>query len=113
MVQGFYVYESRLLVEQVLSFKGGKVLQELSTSMFQLKEGYLVGLRRPTIKCDIVMFGNMVYFENERYMDTLKGLGVGKGSMQTLHGVEFEVEPQEDRGFEVERLGSCDMVDGS
>ncbi|GJU64577.1 hypothetical protein Tco_1246412 [Tanacetum coccineum] len=59
------------------------------------------------------MFGDMVYFENGWYMDTLRVSGVGTGSTQMLHGVEFEVEPQEDRGFEVEPIRSCDMGDGS
>ncbi|GKD52375.1 hypothetical protein Tco_1281351 [Tanacetum coccineum] len=37
------------------------------------------------------------------------------GSTQTYisYGVEFEVEPQEHRGFEVGHLGSCDRGDGS
>ncbi|GJR55260.1 ribonuclease H-like domain-containing protein [Tanacetum coccineum] len=30
-----------------------------------------------------------------------------------LHGVEFEVKPQEDRGFEVEPIGICDLRDDS
>ncbi|GJX35009.1 hypothetical protein Tco_0246566 [Tanacetum coccineum] len=58
------------------------------------------------------MFWNMVYFENDRYTNTLKGSDVGTRSTQTLHGAEFEVEPYEDRGFEVEPLGSCDLGDG-
>ncbi|GKE95290.1 hypothetical protein Tco_1580145, partial [Tanacetum coccineum] len=44
----------------------------------------------------------MVYFENGQFTDTLKVSGVGTGSTQTYisYGVEFEVEPQEHRGFE-------------
>ncbi|GKA55425.1 zinc knuckle CX2CX4HX4C containing protein [Tanacetum coccineum] len=34
---------------------------------------------------------------------------LGTGSTQMLQGVEFEVEPQEDRGFKVEPLGSGDL----
>ena len=65
------------------------------------------------VKFEIVMFGDMVYFKNDWYTDNLKGSGVGTDSMQALHGFEFEVEAQEDRGFEVEPLRSCDLVDCS
>ncbi|GJV92510.1 hypothetical protein Tco_1540323 [Tanacetum coccineum] len=58
---------------------------------------------------DILLFGEMVYFEIGWYMNTLKGSGVGTGSTQMLQGVEFEVEPQKDHGFKVEPLGSGDL----
>ncbi|PWA64927.1 DNA/RNA helicase, DEAD/DEAH box type, N-terminal [Artemisia annua] len=50
----------------------------------------MLGLRDVT-----VMFGDMIYFENDWYTNTLKGSGVGSGSTQTLHGVKFEMETQE------------------
>ncbi|GKC22435.1 hypothetical protein Tco_1024585 [Tanacetum coccineum] len=64
------------------------------------------------VEFDIVMFGDMVYFANGLYINTLKRHGVGMGSTKTLHKVEFEVAPREDRGFKVEPLVSCDVGDG-
>nr|GEW95108.1 zinc finger, CCHC-type [Tanacetum cinerariifolium] len=46
---------------------------------------------------------NMGFNESEAYKKTFIGSGVGTGSMQVLHGFEFEVEPLGDHTFEVVR----------
>ncbi|GJU25790.1 hypothetical protein Tco_1164411 [Tanacetum coccineum] len=50
----------------------------------------------------VVLYINMGFNESGEYKKTFIGFGVGTGSMQVLHGFEFEVEPLGDHTFEVE-----------
>ncbi|GJW11024.1 putative reverse transcriptase domain-containing protein [Tanacetum coccineum] len=56
---------------------------------------------------------NMGFNESGEYKKTFIDSGVGTGSVQVLQGVEFEVEPQEDRTFKVEPHGNVNHVAGS
>nr|GEW30555.1 zinc finger, CCHC-type [Tanacetum cinerariifolium] len=55
---------------------------------------------------------NMGFNESEKYKKTFIGSGVGTGSMQVLHGFEFEVEPLGDHTFEVEPQENVDQGAG-
>nr|GEX46543.1 G-type lectin S-receptor-like serine/threonine-protein kinase LECRK3 [Tanacetum cinerariifolium] len=50
----------------------------------------------------VVLYKNIGFNESEEYQKTFISSGVGTGSMQVLHGFEFEVEPLGDHTFEVE-----------
>nr|GEY46962.1 zinc finger, CCHC-type [Tanacetum cinerariifolium] len=52
---------------------------------------------------------NMGFNESEEYKKTFIGSVVGTGSMQVLHGFEFEVEPLGDHTFEVEPQENVDQ----
>nr|GFC25346.1 retrovirus-related Pol polyprotein from transposon TNT 1-94 [Tanacetum cinerariifolium] len=55
---------------------------------------------------------NMGFNESEEYKKTFIGSGVSTGSMQVLHGFEFEVEPLGDHTFEVEPQENVDQGAG-
>nr|GEW20534.1 zinc finger, CCHC-type [Tanacetum cinerariifolium] len=57
-------------------------------------------------------FRNMGFNESEEYKKTFIGSGVGTGSIQVLHGFEFEVEPLGDHTFEVEPQENVDQGAG-
>nr|GEX06676.1 putative glucose-6-phosphate 1-epimerase isoform X1 [Tanacetum cinerariifolium] len=58
---------------------------------------------------------NIGFNESEKYKKTFIGSGVGTGSMQVLHGFEFEVEPLGDHKFELardrEQHLACDLFE--
>nr|GEY85792.1 abietadienol/abietadienal oxidase [Tanacetum cinerariifolium] len=55
---------------------------------------------------------NMCFNESEECKKTFIGSSVGTGSMQVLHGFEFEVEPLGDHTFEVEPQENVDQGAG-
>nr|GEW69791.1 leucine-rich receptor-like protein kinase family protein [Tanacetum cinerariifolium] len=55
---------------------------------------------------------NIGFNESGEYKKTFIGSGVGTGSMQVLHGFEFEVEPQGDHTFEVKPQENVDQRAG-
>ncbi|GJY64077.1 hypothetical protein Tco_0465537 [Tanacetum coccineum] len=64
-----------------------------STYLVNRSPSSAIGFKKP-----IDMLGfywNMGFSESGEYKKTFIGSGVGTGSMQVLHGFEFEVEPQE------------------
>ncbi|GJR05502.1 zinc finger, CCHC-type containing protein [Tanacetum coccineum] len=58
--------------------------------------------RLDDVTSKVVLYINMGFNESGEYKKTFIGSGVGTGSMQVLHGFEFEVEPLGDHTFEVE-----------
>nr|GFB13787.1 zinc finger, CCHC-type [Tanacetum cinerariifolium] len=54
----------------------------------------------------------MCFNESGKYKKTFIGSGVGTGSMQVLHGFEFEVKPLGDHTFEVEPHENIDQGAG-
>ncbi|GJS47796.1 hypothetical protein Tco_0597917 [Tanacetum coccineum] len=66
--------------------------------------------RLDDITSKVVLYRNMGFNESGEYKKTFISSGVGKGSIQVLQGVEFEVEPQEDHTFELEPHGNIDHV---
>nr|GEZ21552.1 zinc finger, CCHC-type [Tanacetum cinerariifolium] len=59
-----------------------------------------------------VLYKNMSFNKSGEYKKTFISSGVGAGSMQVLHGFEFEVEPLGDHTFEVEPLENVDQKAG-
>nr|GEV20688.1 zinc finger, CCHC-type [Tanacetum cinerariifolium] len=57
----------------------------------------------------VVLYRNMDFNETREYKKTFIGSGVSTGSMQVLHGFEFEVEPLGDHTFEVEPQENVDQ----
>nr|GEZ40893.1 zinc finger, CCHC-type [Tanacetum cinerariifolium] len=68
--------------------------------------------RLDDVTSKVVLYRNMGFNESEEYKKTFIGPGVRTGSMQVLHGFEFEVEPLGDHTFEVEPLGNVDQGAG-
>nr|GEX04158.1 UDP-glycosyltransferase 73E1-like [Tanacetum cinerariifolium] len=60
------------------------------------------------VSLKVVLYKNMSFNESVEYKKTFIGSGVGTGSMQVLHGFEFEVEPLGDHTFEVEPQENVD-----
>nr|GEX99266.1 zinc finger, CCHC-type [Tanacetum cinerariifolium] len=60
--------------------------------------------RLDDVTSKVVLYKNMGFNESVEYKKTFIGSGVGTGSMQVLHGFEFEVEPLGDHTFEL----ACD-----
>ncbi|GJZ17074.1 hypothetical protein Tco_0553197 [Tanacetum coccineum] len=95
---------STVLGVSVLSFKGDKVVKEVSTSRFWFKEGCLVA------KFDRFEQGlhQRVFFDlftqgfSVKVLLSLRILSTGTSSMQVLHGFEFEEKPLGDHTFKVE-----------
>ncbi|GJX18748.1 hypothetical protein Tco_0221425 [Tanacetum coccineum] len=69
--------------------------------------------RLDDITSKVVLYRNMSFNESGEYKKTFISSGVGTGSVQVLQGVEFPVEPQEDRTFELvrdrEQHSTCEM----
>ncbi|GJX96996.1 hypothetical protein Tco_0352794 [Tanacetum coccineum] len=68
--------------------------------------------RLDDVNSKVVLYRNMGFNESGEYKKTFIGSGVGKGSMQVLHGFEFEVEPLRDHTFEVEPQENVDQGAG-
>nr|GEX24292.1 zinc finger, CCHC-type [Tanacetum cinerariifolium] len=60
----------------------------------------------------VVLYRNMGFNESGEYKKTFIGSGVGTGSMQVLHGFEFEMEPLGDHTFKVEPQENVDQGAG-
>nr|GEY52991.1 zinc finger, CCHC-type [Tanacetum cinerariifolium] len=69
----------------------------------------LVDETNMTLFAKVVLYRNMSFSENGKYKKTFMGSGVGTGSMQVLHGFEFEVEPLRDHTFEREQHLACEL----
>ncbi|GKC59405.1 zinc finger, CCHC-type containing protein [Tanacetum coccineum] len=65
--------------------------------------------RLDDVTLKVVLYRNMGFNESGEYKKTLIESGVGTGSMQVLHGFEFEVEPLRDHTFEVEPQENVDQ----
>ncbi|GKC26949.1 hypothetical protein Tco_1034243, partial [Tanacetum coccineum] len=81
-----------------------------STYLVNRSPSSAIGFKKP-----IDMLGfywNMGFSESGEYKKTFIGSGVGTGSMQVLHGFEFEVEPLGDHTFEVEPQENVDQGAG-
>nr|GEW64366.1 zinc finger, CCHC-type [Tanacetum cinerariifolium] len=57
--------------------------------------------RLDDVTSNVVLYRNMGPNDSGEYKKTFIGSGVGTGSMQVLHGFEFEVEPLRDHTFEL------------
>nr|GEV32051.1 zinc finger, CCHC-type [Tanacetum cinerariifolium] len=68
--------------------------------------------RLDDVTSKVVLYRNMGFNESGEYKKTIIGSGVGTGSMQVLHGFEFEVEPLGDHTFEVEPQENVDQGAG-
>ncbi|GJT27378.1 zinc finger, CCHC-type containing protein [Tanacetum coccineum] len=68
--------------------------------------------RLDDVTSKVVLYKNMGFNESGKYKKTFIGSGVGIGSMQMLHGFEFEVELLGDHTFEVEPQENVDQRDG-
>ncbi|GJV99183.1 zinc finger, CCHC-type containing protein [Tanacetum coccineum] len=68
--------------------------------------------RLDDVTSKVVLYRNMGFNESGEYKKTFIGSGVGTGSMQVLHGFEFEVEPLGDHTFEVEPQENVDQGAG-
>ncbi|GJT54489.1 hypothetical protein Tco_0989543 [Tanacetum coccineum] len=66
-------------------------------------------LRLDEVTSKVVLYMNMGFNKSEEYKKTFIGSCVGTGSMQVLHGFEFEVEPLGDHTFEVEPQENVDQ----
>nr|GEW93692.1 reverse transcriptase domain-containing protein [Tanacetum cinerariifolium] len=64
------------------------------------------------ITSKVVLYRIMGFNESGEYKKTFIGSGVGTGSMQALHGFEFEVEPLGDHTFKVEPQENVDQGAG-
>nr|GEZ00400.1 zinc finger, CCHC-type [Tanacetum cinerariifolium] len=73
----------------------------------------LVDETNVTLFAKVVFYRNMGFNESGKYKKTFIGYGVGTGSMQALHGFEFEVELQEniDQGASLQEVQSQDLMD--
>ncbi|GKE79388.1 hypothetical protein Tco_1545508, partial [Tanacetum coccineum] len=65
--------------------------------------------RLDDVTSKVVLYMNMVFNESGEYKKTFIGPGVGTGSMQVLHGFEFEVKPLGDCIFKVEPRENVDQ----
>ncbi|GJS01511.1 hypothetical protein Tco_0318019 [Tanacetum coccineum] len=65
--------------------------------------------RLDEVTSKVVLYRNMGFNESGEYKKTFIGSGVGTGSMQVLHGFEFEVKPLGDHTFEVEPQENVDQ----
>nr|GEV99707.1 zinc finger, CCHC-type [Tanacetum cinerariifolium] len=76
--------------------------------------GFEVEMQRAQGDCEaeVVLYRNIGFNESGEYKKTFIGSGVGTGSMQVLHGFEFEVEPLGDHTFEVEPQENIDQGAG-
>nr|GEV49951.1 hypothetical protein [Tanacetum cinerariifolium] len=68
--------------------------------------------RLDDVTSKVVLYRNMGFNESEEYKKTFIGSSVGTGSMQVLHGFEFEVEPLGNHTFEVEPQENVDQGAG-
>nr|GEW60222.1 G-type lectin S-receptor-like serine/threonine-protein kinase LECRK3 [Tanacetum cinerariifolium] len=68
--------------------------------------------RLDDVTSKVVLYKNIGFNESEEYQKTFIGSGVGTGSMQVLHGFEFEVEPLGDHTFKVELQENADQGAG-
>ncbi|GKB57024.1 hypothetical protein Tco_0913210 [Tanacetum coccineum] len=59
--------------------------------------------RLDVVTSNVVLYKNMSFNESGEYKKTFIGSDVGTGSMQVLHGFEFEVKPLGDHTFELAR----------
>nr|GEX27815.1 hypothetical protein [Tanacetum cinerariifolium] len=64
--------------------------------------------RLDDVTSKVVFYRNMGFNESGEYKKTFIGSGVGTGSMQVLHALEFGVEPLGDHTFEVEPQENID-----
>nr|GEV23120.1 hypothetical protein [Tanacetum cinerariifolium] len=60
----------------------------------------------------VVLYRNIGFNESRKYKKTFIGSSVGTGSMQVLHGFEFEMEPLGDHTFEMEPQENVDQGAG-
>nr|GEU47999.1 zinc finger, CCHC-type [Tanacetum cinerariifolium] len=65
--------------------------------------------RLDDVTLKVVLYMNMGFNKSGEYKKTFIGFSVGTGSMQVLHGFEFEVEPLGDHTFEVEPQENIDQ----
>ncbi|GJS47802.1 hypothetical protein Tco_0597923 [Tanacetum coccineum] len=72
----------------------------------------LVDETNVTLFAKVVLYRIMGSNESGEYKKTFSGSRVGTGSMQVLHGFEFEVEPLGDHTFEVETQENVDQGAG-
>ncbi|GJT19805.1 putative reverse transcriptase domain-containing protein [Tanacetum coccineum] len=93
--------------------------EKLDISEHSWKRGFY---REDAVGQDQGYKGSWWYYQNKKGLIALYTLGgeavtkktlKGTGSVQVLQGVEFEVEPQEDRTFKVEPHGNVNHVAGS
>ncbi|GJZ93919.1 hypothetical protein Tco_0666122 [Tanacetum coccineum] len=63
--------------------------------------GWLASIKQEML--ELIKVKNMGFNESGEYKKIFTGSGVGTGSMQVLHGFEFEVEPLGDHTFELAR----------
>ncbi|GKB95879.1 hypothetical protein Tco_0982016 [Tanacetum coccineum] len=68
--------------------------------------------RLDDVTSKVVLYRNIGFNESGEYKKTFFGSGIGTGSMQVLHGFEFEVEPLRDHTFEVEPQKNVDQGAG-
>nr|GEZ43347.1 hypothetical protein [Tanacetum cinerariifolium] len=68
--------------------------------------------RLDDVTSKVVIYRNMGFNESGEYKKTFISSGVGTGSMQFLHGFEFEVEPLGDHTFEVKPRENVDQGAG-
>ncbi|GJX19749.1 hypothetical protein Tco_0222426 [Tanacetum coccineum] len=68
--------------------------------------------RLDDVTSKVVLYRIMGFNESEEYKKTFIGSGVSTGSIQVLHGFEFEVEPLRDHTFEVEPQENVDQGAG-
>ncbi|GJZ70633.1 hypothetical protein Tco_0634484, partial [Tanacetum coccineum] len=74
--------------------------------------GWLASIKLDEVTSKVVLYMNMGFNGSGEYKKTFIGSGVGTGSMQVLHGFEFEVEPLGDHTFEVEPQENVDQGAG-
>nr|GEU54134.1 zinc finger, CCHC-type [Tanacetum cinerariifolium] len=65
--------------------------------------------RLDDVTSKVVLYKNMGFNECAEYKKTFIGFSVGTGSMQVLHGFEFEVEPLGDHTFKVQPQENIDQ----
>ncbi|GJR76916.1 hypothetical protein Tco_0089281 [Tanacetum coccineum] len=68
--------------------------------------------RLDDVTSKVMLYRNMGFNESGEYKKTFIDSGVGTGSMQVLHGFEFEVKPLGDHTFEVEPQENVDQEAG-
>nr|GEX31761.1 putative reverse transcriptase domain-containing protein [Tanacetum cinerariifolium]GEX98803.1 putative reverse transcriptase domain-containing protein [Tanacetum cinerariifolium] len=74
--------------------------------------GWLASIKLDDVTSKVVLNKNMGFNESGEYKKTFIDFGVGTGSMQVLHGFEFEVKPLGDHTIEVEPQENIDQGAG-
>nr|GEW66053.1 zinc finger, CCHC-type [Tanacetum cinerariifolium] len=121
-----YTLDGQAVTRKTL--KGRKQLEDTTMSIYLVNRSpsSAIGFKKPvdmlaffgwlaSIKQEMlepVKVKNMGFNESGLYKKIFISYGVGKGPVQVLQGVEFEVEPQEDHTSEVEPYGNVDHVVG-